>query len=184
MIITANVGHVGGKFAQRRLDRRPVPHPSIAGAALVALTRGRFALIDECDSDAVGERLWHLGGGKGVKYAATTTESGTLHLHRFIWERMGGAETPQVDHRDRDGLNCRRGNLRAATSSQNRRNSKVRADSNTGLKGVTKSPFGWRSRIRVDGKEIVLGMFPTAEEAHAAYVTRATEVAGEFARAS
>jgi hypothetical protein len=36
----------------------------------------------------------------------------------------------------------------------------------------------------VDGKEIVLGMFPTAEEAHAAYVTRATEVAGEFARAS
>lgn len=106
-------------------NRKPLPHPSIHGAMLVPLTQGRFALIDERDAEAVARTRWSISGTG--RYAVNTA-TGTVFLHRFIWGLSGGAETPYVDHIDRDELNCTRANLRAATASQNIVNSKVRRD--------------------------------------------------------
>ena len=42
----------------------------------------------------------------------------------------------------------------------------------------------YRAQISIDGSTKRIGSFPTAEEAHAAYVAEATRLFGEFARAA
>jgi hypothetical protein len=91
----------------------------------------------------------------------------------------------QVDHRDLDRDNNRFENLRAATRAQNNANRAVRSNSKSGVKGASfRTDRGWRSRIRVDGKEIFLGYFETASEAHSAYRTAAQRYFGEFAKSA
>ena len=53
----------------------------------------------------------------------------TVLLHRVIAGTPVGMET---DHRDRDGLNNRRNNLRNATIAQNRQNAAISADNTSG----------------------------------------------------
>ncbi|GAH20073.1 unnamed protein product, partial [marine sediment metagenome] len=42
----------------------------------------------------------------------------------------------QIDHINRDGLDNRKCNLRPCTNSQNQKNSKLRKDNKSGLRGV------------------------------------------------
>lgn len=88
-----------------------------------------------------------------------------------------------VDHIDNNPQNNRWSNLRLATSSQNNINRKHRKAGS--LKGAVWCPWCslWRARIYYGGVPIQIGYFKTREEAHAAYVKRAKEIYGEFARA-
>jgi hypothetical protein len=102
---------------------------------------------------------------------------------RLAWLYMTG-EWPSrmVDHRDRDPSNDRWANLRLATNQENIRNSNLRRDSASGVKGVYRFRNGrWAASIRVDKKLLHLGYFDTIEEAAA--VRRAAEIKhfGEFA---
>ncbi len=101
-------------------------------------------------------------------------------MHRQI---LGEPDGLQVDHRDGNGLNNRRRNLRTATVSQNACNRKVRADSASGLKGVgrDKRDGRWHARIQINGKRHILGHFDTAKEASAAYIAAVRKFHGEYA---
>ncbi len=101
--------------------------------------------------------------------------------HRLAWLWVKG-EWPvgELDHEDGDGLNNRIGNLRLASSSQNKGNTRTRADNSTGFKSVNKMKNG---RFRAYIKQRHIGVFDTAEEAHAAYVAAAKEEFGEHWRA-
>jgi hypothetical protein len=107
--------------------------------------------------------------------------------HRLAWFYMTG-EWPKIliDHKDCDGLNNRWGNLREADYSANNQNSRCRSDNQAGLKGVDyhKRARKWRASICLRGQRTYLGLFETAEDAHAAYVAAATRLFGEFARAA
>lgn len=106
--------------------------------------------------------------------------------HRVAWLYMTGEwPTGDVDHRDTDRTNNRWDNLRAATRSQNIANKGPQNNNRLGLKGVSKHHHrGYTARISIGGKQRVIGLFATAEEAHAAYMAAAKETFGEFARAS
>jgi hypothetical protein len=54
----------------------------------------------------------------------------------------------------------------------------------SGFKGVAFVPQRrkWRARITKGGRRYSLGNYETAEEAHAAYIAKARELFGEFAR--
>lgn len=109
----------------------------------------------------------------------------TQYLHRLIMERMLGHELQKnqdVDHRDGDGLNNTRENLRLATRSQNLANMKKRPNK-WGYKGVSFHKLSglFSATIRVDGKRHPLGYYKTAELAHDAYKKAALEFFGEFA---
>lgn len=94
------------------VETRRVPAGSIAGGSLEVVSRNN--------------RYVKIGVG-GRRYLA----------HRLAWYYMTG-EWPEfcIDHIDRNTVNNRWSNLRAATHHQNRLNQKVRSDSSTGIKNV------------------------------------------------
>ena len=119
----------------------------------------------------------------GHKYSIMRVDGGDYYAHRLAVLYMTGQwPAGDVDHVDRDGLNNRWNNLREATRSQNNANKCVDSRNRFGLKGVRKSKNGKRFTTVVDGR--YAGTFDTPEEAHAAYVAKAAEVFGEFARAA
>lgn len=106
-----------------------------------------------------------------------------LSLHRLVWFLSDNDDAvPEIDHRDGDGLNDRLGNLRAATSSQNRQNARLRRDNKYGVKGVQLVKGAWHGHITAWGKQQHLGCFATKEEASAAVEDARTRLHGEFAR--
>lgn len=151
--------------------------------AIITLTQGKEAVIDAFDLPLVSKWTWHAHKGKRTFYAARQVYVGNGRTVRVL---MHTAITgfPLVDHRDGDGLNNRRGNLREATQAQNCRNARLRKDNRTGVKGVSNvggsRPF--RARIKVHGKTISLGTFATLSEAAAAYAEASQRHHGEFGR--
>ena len=98
-------------------------------------------------------------------------------MHRVINNTPEGFET---DHRDGDGLNNRRANLRTATRAQNEWNTGMRKTNSSGFKGVHfHKPSGkWRACIRHNGTFRRLGQFRTAEDAAARYYAAAMLLRG------
>jgi hypothetical protein len=87
-----------------------------------------------------------------------------------------------VDHSDHNGLNNRKNNIRLCTSSQNSMNKKGQSNNTSGYKGVSyhKGKNKYQATIMVNRKQIYIGSFLTAFEAHEAYKKRAQELFGSF----
>lgn len=107
-----------------------------------------------------------------------------LLAHRVIWAIVTG-EWPinDVDHKDNDKSNNRWSNLRPATNAQNMQNKRVRKDSGTGLKGVSRYGTGgkYQAQIRAGNEIHRLGVFADPIDAKAAYDKAAKELHGEYA---
>lgn len=116
-----------------------------------------------------------------------TLNGGSYFLHRLVWLYVTGEwPTIGIDHIDNNAGNNRFTNLRLATTSQNQMNQRMTVGKIGNLKGARfhKSTGRWQASITVDRKSHYLGLFDTAEEAHAAYCEAATRLFGEFARFS
>lgn len=149
----------------------------------VPLTQGKCAFIDECDVLLVRGFLWSAVRFGRVWYATRSTNSrGGFLMHKEILGIVGDLD---VDHRDRDGLNNRRENLRVATRSQNNANAakRFRATSSR-FKGVYwhRGARKWQAHINAEGERVHLGLYLDEEQAALAYDKAAKELFGEFAR--
>lgn len=111
----------------------------------------------------------------------------TYLAHRLAWLHVYGVwPSCHIDHIDGDGTNNRFANLRAATQSENGRNTGRSKANSSGFKGVSwhKKTKKWTARIMVHGRSKSLGYFSTPEAAHNAYRAAAIDMHGEFARAA
>lgn len=152
----------------------------------IQLTQGKVALVDDDDYERLNQFKWHCYKDNNVWYAIRNVgkppNRTTQHMHREILRLKKG--DPDVDHRDRDGLNNQRSNLRFATDSQNIANSPCRSAS--GYKGVylfrDHKVKPWCAVITRNRKRILIGFFVTAKEAAIAWNKKALELFGDFAR--
>ena len=113
------------------------------GIVEVPLTQGKVAIVDAQDAERVLCHKWYAQrnytSSHDLWYAVTSIQKGggtqiLLSLHRFILQLP--PRIPQVDHRDCDGLNNRRSNLRLASNSQNAQNSRISSYNTSRYKGV------------------------------------------------
>lgn len=141
----------------------------------IKLTKGQVALIDNEDYNIVALYKWHCSTSKGKHYARCSNcrlkVIGTKSMHRLIM----GITDPKilVDHRDGNGLNNRKINLRVCSHAQNVYNTSKYYNKETTSKyiGVCKNRSRvkgqyytyWAATIRVNGKTKRLGLFPFTE---------------------
>jgi hypothetical protein len=144
------------------------------GIVKIPLTRGLFATIDAADFERVSQFKWQAMNSRDVFYAVNT---GKVMMHRFILGLT--PNDPEVDHRNRNGLDNRRENLRLATRSQQMANRRLFTQTSTGYKGVARR--GAKFAAYIGARRMYLGLFPTAEAAALAYDAKAVELFGEFA---
>lgn len=154
---------------------------------LIPLSQGKFAVVDAADFEWLNQWKWtaihQKKCDKWYAYRPVVGPDGkrtTLRLHRLIMNAPHGVE---VDHKDRDGLNNSRSNLRMATHQQNLCNRGADRDG-SGYKGVRlyRRTGRWVANIGLNGKTIHLGYFDTRDEATTAYSNAAHKYHGEFAR--
>ncbi len=151
----------------------------------IPLTQGKFALVDDEDFKELSKYKWHVTRNRQILYAGMSVRNKTaqrhIRMHRFI---MNAPEGQEIDHKDGDGLNNRKSNLRFCTHSQNAYNQKKRRGTSSQYKGVyfNKDHGKWHARISIEGKRKSLGYFDLEIEAGIAYADAAEDVYGEFAR--
>jgi len=155
--------------------------------------KGRYvAKVDDEDYQFLMEWNW---------YALITDRANTIYaarveyingkqkqhlMHRVIMEPPMGYK---IDHKDHNGLNNQKSNLRICTTAENNRNRKLRIDNKTGYKGVSintrrrgdKIYSRIRADIRINNKTTFLGHFDTIIAAAKAYDHAAKKHFGEFA---
>lgn len=167
-----------------RLPNTYVRYDSKPGIVMIELSQGKYAEIDEADLYLVMQYRWHaMKGGKNF-YALTNVRKPDgsrtmLSLHRLLVK----PGVLHVDHRNGDGLDNTRGNLRVCTHKENQSNKQLRSDNTSGFKGVYwhKSPSTWRAQIYINGANKNLGSFATALDGALKYDAAAVEEYGEFA---
>jgi hypothetical protein len=180
----------GTALMQETSNAAPKPSVSSSSGGLMAtlsipLSKGKIALIDDQDADLVMPFKWYSSLTKNTTYAirGSSRVGGkqiTILMHRVILDAPPGMF---VDHRDGDGLNNCRDNLRLCTRSQNEMNKRIQGGTSR-FKGVCwhGKREKWEARIGVNRKRTHLGYFTDETEAAMAYDVAARELFDEFAR--
>lgn len=125
---------------------------------------GIFSWTDKAYKNVKGKKAGYPNANKYLKIRINYKQ---YSLHRIAWLIVYGVwPENQIDHIDGNRQNNKIANLRDVSGSMNQHNRK-------GFMGVVKNknngkPF--RARIKVNGKEMNLGRFDTAEDAHKAYL--------------
>lgn len=153
--------------------------------AYVPLTKGFEAIIDAADAASVGAFNWHVLITKNGIYAhrkAMVIDGifGKIYLHRQI---MASPEAC-IDHISGNGLDNRRANLRAASYSENSRNTGRPKNNSSGFKGVSwdAGRKQFRAQIVVNRKRIHLGWGHDPALVHKMYIDALQKYHGDFGR--
>ena len=152
----------------------------------LALRGGHVALFDDEDAERVLALKWHATKRNRTWYAAAAVgpraKRTTMYLHRLVMNAEPGCS---VDHVNHNGLDCRKTNLRYATSGEQNAHRRKQSGAYTSrFKGVHSWVDGgstrWRASLELAGVER-RKYCRTEIDAARAYNELAREAFGEFA---
>jgi hypothetical protein len=155
-------------------------------SVLIPLTMGYSARVDPEDLERFGRFKWtasvvyykeRLVGVYAYRKVCANGKKKTVYLHREI---MGAGPGQKVDHISRETLDCRKSNLRWATTSQNGCNRHTIKASH-GFHGIIAARKNWYGVVSVSGRSYYTKVFPSPVLAAAARDVLAQQLHGEFA---
>lgn len=152
----------------------------------IRLTQSKVALVDDDDYDSVSEHRWYAIKNKNTFYAARNivAENGKQTLVLMHMEILKTPKGMLTDHKDGNGLNNQKMNLRICSIFQNNQNQRKRRNTINKYKGVFRSGKKYRAEIISFKKRYYLGMFETELEAKHAYEKAALMLHGDFVNKS
>jgi hypothetical protein len=152
----------------------------------IYLGEGLWTIVSVADYYRFGCLKWSIEGQDGKFYAIRGKRIDKNNviksrLHREIMEAPKGL---LVDHRNGNGLDNRRSNLRIATHGENIQNRRKKRSATSRYIGVSFEDRSgkWRARVMYKGKRVWLGRFDSEIDAGKAYDAAANKYYGEFAR--
>jgi hypothetical protein len=147
----------------------------------VPLTRGFSTTLNLEDKHFAVGHNWFAMPGDNTFYAVRLVGGVHVYLHRVI---LNAPDDLDVDHKNRNGLDNRRCNLRLATISQNGANRALPANKTSKYRGVSiyRPRNVWQAQFKINGRNQGLGHFHNEEEAARAYDAMARKHFGEFAQ--
>jgi AP2 domain. len=144
----------------------------------IPLSQGKVAIINECDWPELAACKWYAVRNNNKWYAVHHKKKTDplILMHRKL---LGVSSL--IDHRNGDGLDNRRSNMRPATFAENAANSKTPRN-RWGYKGVAWCPKWkkWNAKISIGNKRKMLGWFDSPAEAGEAYKRAAISARGQF----
>ena len=131
----------------------------------IPLVKGRgeivgWTVVDEADYEALSRWSWRLKDGAYVHRIQV------VYMHREVLGLTFG-DGLVGDHKDGDGLNNRRSNLRVVTHAHNCQNVASKVGSTSPYRGVSWSnqAMKWQAQCTVNGHNHYLGYFDDPLEA-------------------
>ncbi len=151
----------------------------------IPLTQGMFALVDDEEFEEISKHKWCVTKKHRVSYVVRGTERNgrqkRIYMHRSVTNALANME---IDHRDGNGLNNQKYNLRVCTHAENLQNQRKRIARKTSkYKGVSRDKVNkkWKAQIGTNHCTLNLGRYLLEEDAAKAYDCKAKELFGEFA---
>lgn len=156
-----------------------------------AKAAGRCALVSLDDYQEISRYRWNIwedprrnynGGPYAIAHVWLLDRRTTVQMHTLVARAIGGEGWRKVDHRNFDGLDNRRENLRDGTKG-NTHNQRPRIGTTSKYKGVSWHTVAnkWWARITVEGKTRSLGLYHDEDDAARAYNEGALRLFGEYA---
>lgn len=145
----------------------------------IPLTQGLYAQIDDIDYELVNGKKWCAVKNRNVWYAVNGKGAKKMFMHRLI---LGAMKGQKVDHKDGNGLNNLRNNIRTATASQNGANRQVLSKKSSQYLGVYKVKEKYQAGCRKDKILYRSQLFEKEKDAANAYNDLALELHGSFAK--
>ena len=136
--------------------------------------------FDEADAPLILAHKWGVVKCNGTLYARTAINGRQVKMHRLL-----RPELERVDHKDTNGLNNRRDNLRQCSQMQNTWNRRKLAKATSRFKGVTRvrnRKHSFEASCTANGKRVKLGRFFDEVAAALAYDIACVKLHGEFSR--
>lgn len=150
----------------------------------IRLTNGKYTLVDDEDFEYLNKWNWYADEIGNTTYVKRKQKIEgkvlTFYMHRVI---MNPRKGKLVDHKNRNGLDNQKHNLRECNKGQNQINQRSQKNSSSKYLGVhwDKSRGKWSANCCKDYKHNHCGRFNSEIDAAKAYNKKALELHGEFA---